>query len=105
MNKTLVVIIRVFIIAVGLFLLVGAIALNIILAVRSPYENIHRFEQIYYSVISYDINVFIWFCVPVADVFIVRKMLKSDKRMKLYLLSVVLIYTGFFIFRITTLQA
>ena len=108
-NKTFIAIYRVLVIAVGIFLLAGTIVLKIILAMDLPNEifmnYINSFEHIYYSVISYDINVLMFFCVPFIDLFIVLKMSKSNKRMKIYLWLLLLIYTSFFVLRLTTLQA
>ena len=109
MSKTFVAIFRAVIIVVGLFLLVGTIALKIILATDLPNEifviYISNFEQIYYSVITYNINLLILLCIPFIDLFIILKISKSNKSMKIYLLSVLLIYTSFFVLRLTTMQA
>ena len=109
MNKILVKIWHFLIVVVGFFLLTGSIALKIILATDLPHEifinHINHFRDIYYSVISYNINLLIWFCVPFIDLIIVVKMPKSDKKMKIYLWLVFFIYTSFFVLRLTTLQA
>ena len=109
MNKNLFKICRVLVFALGLFLLAGTIVLRVILAAELPYEvfsnYIHNFDRIYYSVVSYDLNVLIWFLVPFADLFIIFKLLKSSKEMKGYLWAVLFIYTSFFVLRLTTFSA
>ena len=108
-KKNFTVIIYVLVILAGTYLLVGATMLNIILRIDLPsalfWDYIGKFESIFYSIIPYKINIFIMFCVPFIDLFIILKMSKSNKGMKMYLWSMLLIYTGFFVLRLSTLQA
>ena len=98
----------VLIIVAGVFLLADMIVLKLILTSNLPHEvfeeRIGMYYKIFCSVISDDLKLRIWVCVPAVDVFFIWKMFKSDKAMKIYFLTVSLIYTSFFVLGFFTFQ-
>ena len=108
-KKFFIMLFRVLIIIIGFFLLIGTIVLKILLSAnlsgKDFMNHINNFENIYYSIITYDMNLLIWVCVPFVDLIVVWSSLKSRKVVSAYLWLVLLTYTLFFVLRFTTLQS
>ncbi len=107
--KKIILVLRISFLFVGVFLLSGAMGLKtlLILDLSSDvfFDYLSKLENVYYSIIPYDINVLIFFCVPIIDIAIVYKVINSMRPKKFYWIIALVVYTTFFLVRLGTLQS
>ena len=111
MKKIMIYVLHTLLVLLGVFSLAGMITLHFILnskKILSPgmyFYYMDMFDNHYYTIIPYRLNIVMMSCVPFLDLYAIYQLCTGKTKTKIYWAVIFVLYTSFAFLRLTSLSA